>query len=43
MEQHAEVDEQGVGNVGNNRALSSKKVMEEPLESLRESDEDRSQ
>lgn len=43
MEQHVEVDEQGVGNIGNDRALSPENVIEAPLESARESDEDRSQ
>ena len=43
MEQHVEVDEQRVGDIGNDRALSPENPMEEPLESARESDEDRSQ
>ena len=43
MEQHVEVNEQGVGGIGDDRALSPENMMEEPLEAARESDEDRSQ
>ena len=43
MEQHVQVDEQDVGNIGNDRALSPENVIEARLESTRESGEDRSQ
>lgn len=43
MEQHLEVNEQGVWKTGNDRVPSPENVMGAPLESVQESDEDRSQ